>query len=171
MYTGCCLTRSFRTCCSRSFSRVNFSTSSMFSVFLFGAISSTAMWASFSLIAARIASCLSCNEQPQNSLTAPTTHTLVQDQSSHVYIFELAMWKLRVWYSTTKPLALTEAHRCKQLAQNRYPAMRQPGVEHTISRSWVRYPNHSTTKPANVKQKNDQYQKSKVLTALQENVP
>jgi len=54
----CPLTRSLSTCWSRSFSRVNFSTSSMFSVFLFGAISSRAMCASFSLMAARIASCL-----------------------------------------------------------------------------------------------------------------
>jgi len=37
--------------------------------------------------------------------------------------FELATWKLRVRYSTTRPLAPTEAHGCEQLAQSCYLAL------------------------------------------------
>jgi len=59
--------------------------------------------------------------------------------------FELATWKLRVRYSTTRPLAPTKVHGCEQPAQSCYPAMRRPGLEPTISRSQVQRPNHYST--------------------------
>jgi len=58
-------------------------------------------------------------------------------------------WKLRVWHSTTRPLAPIEAHGCQQLAQRCYPAMRWPGVKPATSRSLSNaLPLHyRTTKP------------------------
>ena len=51
-------------------------------------------------------------------------------------------------YSTTRPLAPTEAHGCEQLAQSCYSTMRRPGVEPATSRLQVQHSTATLPSPA-----------------------